>query len=162
MSALAYSNYPGVGQWAHDNLGYSQAVRIGDRIECSGQGKPTRHTIFFYLNLFFYLFTYSCPGGWNPNLNYPQFPTDISEEIAQAFKNVDINLRHAGGKGWSQVFRVNTYHTNLTQEVTVEMTKNFGKWMPEHKPIWTQIGVKQLGAPEMNVEIEVVAYDAKA
>ena len=39
------------------------------------------------------------------------------------------------------------------------MKENFEKWMPEHKPIWTQIGVKQLGAPQMNVELEVVALD---
>ena len=39
------------------------------------------------------------------------------------------------------------------------MTEGFRKWIPNHKPIWTQIGVKQLGAPDMHVEIEVVAYD---
>jgi enamine deaminase RidA (YjgF/YER057c/UK114 family) len=27
-----------MGEWARANLGYSQAVRVGDRIECSGQG----------------------------------------------------------------------------------------------------------------------------
>lgn len=70
-------------------------------------------------------------------------------------------MRDAGGKGWEQVFRVNSYHTDLTQEVTSIMTEQFGKWMPNHKPIWTEIGVKQLGAPNMNVEIEVVAYDPK-
>ena len=39
------------------------------------------------------------------------------------------------------------------------MKENFEKWMPEHKPVWTQIGVKQLGVPQMNVELEVVALD---
>lgn len=36
MSHLKYFNYPGWGtQWADT---YSQAVRVGDRIECAGQG----------------------------------------------------------------------------------------------------------------------------
>jgi enamine deaminase RidA (YjgF/YER057c/UK114 family) len=87
------------------------------------------------------------------------FPKKIADEIAQAFKNVDLNLRDAGGKGWSQVFRINSYHTDLTPEVTALMTENFRKWMPDHKPIWTQIGVRQLGVPDMNVELEVVAHD---
>jgi hypothetical protein len=39
MSSLQYYVYPGVGKWLEENLGYSQAVRIGDRIEISGQGK---------------------------------------------------------------------------------------------------------------------------
>lgn len=39
------------------------------------------------------------------------------------------------------------------------MTANFRKYMPDHQPIWTEIGVQKLGADGMNVEIEVVAYD---
>lgn len=39
------------------------------------------------------------------------------------------------------------------------MTEKFKEWMPDHMPIWTQIGVKQLGIPDMHVEIEVVAHD---
>lgn len=38
MSNLTFTNYEGWGQFAHDNYGYSQAVRVGDRIEISGQG----------------------------------------------------------------------------------------------------------------------------
>lgn len=38
MSHLTYYNYPGVGERNAQNFKYSQAVRIGDRIECSGQG----------------------------------------------------------------------------------------------------------------------------
>lgn len=38
MSNLKYYAYPGAGEWAAEHLGYSQAVRIGDRIELSGQG----------------------------------------------------------------------------------------------------------------------------
>jgi len=38
MAHLTYTNYEGAGEWAKVNLGYSQAVRIGDIIETSGQG----------------------------------------------------------------------------------------------------------------------------
>lgn len=39
MSHLQYSYYPGVGETATKVHGYKQAVRIGDKIECSGQGE---------------------------------------------------------------------------------------------------------------------------
>ncbi|CAM1502491.1 Fc.00g044750.m01.CDS01 [Cosmosporella sp. VM-42] len=137
MSHLKYYAYPGAGEWARDNIGYSQAVRVGDRVECSGQ------------------------GGWKFTEAGIAFPKDLNEEIDQAFRNVETALKDAGGKGWSQVFRVNSYHTVLTPEVTVRMVENFRKWMPDHKPIWTEIGVAKLGADGMNVEIEVSAHDSE-
>lgn len=45
MSGLKYTTYPGFGEYVRENLGYSQAVRIDNRIECSGQGKLL-HTSF--------------------------------------------------------------------------------------------------------------------
>jgi len=72
---------------------------------------------------------------------------------------VDKALKAAGGKGWEQVFRVNSYHTEITPEVGQRMAENYKKWMPNHKVIWTQIGVRQLGVPTMYCEIEVSAYD---
>ena len=39
MSHLTYYNYDGVGKRNQVNFKYSQAVRVGDRIECSGQGR---------------------------------------------------------------------------------------------------------------------------
>ena len=40
-------------------------------------------------------------GGWDPETG--EINTEINAQIDQAFKNVDLNLRDAGGKGWSQV-----------------------------------------------------------
>lgn len=48
MSHLTYYNYPGVGERNAQNFKYSQAVRIGDRIECSGQG--THHLNSHYIH----------------------------------------------------------------------------------------------------------------
>lgn len=42
MSNLKYFDYDGYGKFARENYGYSQAVRVGDRIEISGQGTPKR------------------------------------------------------------------------------------------------------------------------
>ena len=141
----------------NEHLGYSQAVRVGDRIEISGQGEC-------YHRLPFPQGTQQgspLTGGWEVKDNAPSFPSDLKAEIDKAFENVDTTLKSIGGKGWSQVYRVNSYHTNLeqTEEVTGAMSAGFAKWMPDHKPIWTEIGVKRLGAPDMRVEIEVVAHD---
>ncbi|KAJ4179716.1 hypothetical protein FALCPG4_014588 [Fusarium falciforme] len=135
MSDLQYYSYPGVGTSNREQFSYSQAVRVGDSIHCSGQ------------------------GGWHPEGKVAEIPTEINEQIDQAFKTVDHNLKHAGGKGWSQVFRVNSYHVPLNNEAIAAMTRNFKKWMPDHQPIWTCVGVTRLGEDDMRVEIEVVAHD---
>lgn len=38
MAHLEYSNYAGYGETAKEKYHYSQAVRVGDSIHCSGQG----------------------------------------------------------------------------------------------------------------------------
>ncbi|CZS79724.1 unnamed protein product [Fusarium graminearum] len=138
MSHLKYSTYEGAGEYLTNLLGYSQVVRVGDRIEISGQ------------------------GGWTLKDGELVFPETQLEQIDQAFHNVATALKAGGGKGWDQVYRVNSYHTEITPEVGQRMAENYKKWMPSHKVIWTQLGVAQLGVPEMKVEIEVVAIDADA
>ncbi|KAE8143768.1 Endoribonuclease L-PSP/chorismate mutase-like protein [Aspergillus pseudotamarii] len=135
MSHLTYYNYPGVGERNRQNFKYSQAVRISDRIECSGQ------------------------GGWDPNTG--EFYKEINAQIDQAFANVDLALKTAGGKGWPQVYRVNSYHVPINDEALEAMVRNFRKWMPDHEPLWTCVGVTRLGEDDMRVEIEVVAHDPK-
>ncbi|KAK4234273.1 Endoribonuclease L-PSP/chorismate mutase-like protein [Achaetomium macrosporum] len=116
-----------------DQSYYSQAVRIGDRIECSGQ------------------------GGWDPETG--AIPSSLASEIEQAFTNVDACLRSAGGKGWIQVYRVNLYTTELSEELFTAWAAAMKKWAGEHhKPILTAVAVAGLALPGMRVEIEVVAY----
>ncbi|KAK5997634.1 hypothetical protein PT974_02998 [Cladobotryum mycophilum] len=138
MANSQYYNYPGFGEWAQKNLGYAQAVRVGDRIVCSGQ------------------------GGWNGEKTEVTFDSliegDLIQEIDRAFENCDRNLRHAGGKGWSQVYRVVTYSTNISSQHE-RIMYNMRKWMPDHNATWTELGVKELGSPQMHIEIEVEAYD---
>ncbi|KAM0460441.1 hypothetical protein ACHAPV_004708 [Trichoderma viride] len=68
-------------------------------------------------------------------------------------------VKAAGGKGWSQVFRVNTTHLPLNEEAMAAVQRNFKKYMPDHQPLWTALGVQRFGADRMAVEIEAVAYD---
>ena len=96
-------------------------------------------------------------GGWDPTTG--KINTEINVQIDQACANVDLALRDAGGKGWSQVFRVNSWHVPINDEAIAAMVRNFEKWMPDHCPIWTCVGVPRLGLDDMRVEIEVVALD---
>ncbi|KAH9242563.1 hypothetical protein K456DRAFT_1743740 [Colletotrichum gloeosporioides 23] len=133
MSHLTYYTYQGLGS---DNLkshAYNQAVRMENQIFISGQGGHDRVT--------------------------GKHSRDIDEHIDQAFENVDFVLRDAGGKGWEQVFIVRSYHIHLTDEAQAAMVRNFKKWMPNHKALWTCVGVTRLGSDGMQVEIEVVAHD---
>lgn len=95
-------------------------------------------------------------GGWDPKTG--EFYKEINAQIDQAFANVELNLKDAGGAGWEQVFRVNSYHVPINDEAIAAMVRNFRKWMPNHKPIWTCVGVPRLGEDDMRVEIEVVAH----
>lgn len=76
------------------------------------------------------------------------FNTEINAQIDQAFANVDLNLKDAERKGWEQVFRVDSCHIPLNDEAIAAMKRNFEKWMPSHRPIWTCVGVIRLGQYE--------------
>ncbi|KAF5537209.1 L-PSP endoribonuclease family [Fusarium napiforme] len=135
MSQLKSYTYEGVGEFLTNFLNYAQAVRVGDQLQLSGQG-----------------------GCFIKDGDLVFAETQL-EQIDLAFENVDKALKAAGGKGWEQVFRVNSYHTEITPEVGQRMAENYKKWMPNHMVIWTQIGVRQLGVPTMYCEIEVSAHD---
>ncbi|KHO00393.1 Endoribonuclease L-PSP/chorismate mutase-like protein [Metarhizium album ARSEF 1941] len=133
MSHLQYFAYEKFGVRQREVAGYSQAVRVGDRIEVAGQ------------------------GGWDPDTGV--FEKEINAQIDLAFCNVDRALRDAGGKGWDQVYRINSYHLPLNREAEEAMVRNFKKWMPNHQPLWTCVGVARLAEDDMRVEIEVSAHD---
>jgi len=96
-------------------------------------------------------------GGWVCETS--KIHEDMDEEVDQAFANVDHCLKDAGGKGWCQVYRVNLYVTVINDQMMGALVRNLKKWMPDHQPIMTAVGVAQLGLPGMRVEVEVVAHD---
>jgi enamine deaminase RidA (YjgF/YER057c/UK114 family) len=134
MSDVEFFVTPGFGEKVRETLHYSQAVRIGNRVEISGQ------------------------GGWDDDLNFPE---SLEDEIVRAFENVERTLA-AAGASWRDVVHMNSYHVasepdtigNAHNDV---MAAQLRKWMPDRAPIWTQTGVTVLGAPKMRVEIRVTA-----
>jgi enamine deaminase RidA (YjgF/YER057c/UK114 family) len=132
MSKAEFFVTPGYGERQLSRYHYSQAVKIGDRLEISGQ------------------------GGWNDDW---EFPASIEDEIAQAFRNVERTLALAGA-GWEQVIHVNSYHVGLdedTEKINRIMAERFRRYMPDHAPIWTLLGVAALGDTKMRVEIRATA-----
>jgi enamine deaminase RidA (YjgF/YER057c/UK114 family) len=109
--------------------GYSQAVRIGERVETAGQ------------------------GGWTAT---GEFAPELRDEIAQAFENLSAVLAAAGAT-WEHVVAVNSYHMPVTQEACAIMGEQFAARMPRHAPIWTCTSVPSFGLPGMRVEIRVTA-----
>ncbi|KAB2739985.1 RidA family protein [Brucella anthropi] len=121
---------PGFGEKFRENLHFSNAVKIGNRVETSGQ------------------------GGWNDDLEIPEA---IDEEIAAAFRNIELILAKAGAN-WDHVVHVNTYHVGGFPPIVNEtIVKLYRQYMPDHAPIWTQVGVEALGLPTMRFEIRVTA-----
>jgi enamine deaminase RidA (YjgF/YER057c/UK114 family) len=125
---------PGYGDFAYESLHYAQAVRIGDRIETSGQ------------------------GGWDDEW---RLPASLTEEIERAFENVERTLR-AAGSSWADVIHVNSYHVAAESDSIGSahndvMVASLRRWMGERRPIWTQTGVTALGLAGMRVEIRVTA-----
>jgi enamine deaminase RidA (YjgF/YER057c/UK114 family) len=125
---------PGYGDYMLEVMHYSQAVRVGDRVEISGQ------------------------GGWDDDV---RFPESLEEEIVRAFDNVERTLATAGAT-WGDVVHVNSYHVPEVPGFIGEthgrvMVEQLRARMGDRAPIWTQLGVSALGAPGMRVEIRVTA-----
>jgi enamine deaminase RidA (YjgF/YER057c/UK114 family) len=132
MTVPQFFATPGYGDTQLANLHYHQAVRIGDRVETSGQ------------------------GGWHDDFTFP--PT-LDGEITQAFDNLERTLTEAGA-GWADVIAVDSYHVLDAAGFEAHnrvMVEQFRKRMGDRAPIWTELGVAALGHPAMRVEIRVTA-----
>ncbi|MET0899578.1 MAG: Rid family hydrolase [Mycobacterium sp.] len=133
MSNVEFFATPGYGETQLKKLHYSQAVKIGDRVEIAGQ------------------------GGWDDEFN---FPDDLEEEIVRAFDNVERTLATAGAS-WRDVISVTSYHVVSEPEAFAAHNRvvvdQFRTRMGDRAPIWTEIGVTALGAPKMHIEIQVTA-----
>lgn len=146
MSSLTYTNYPGTGQLLSDTTHYSQAVRLPTTpptIKISGQ------------------------GGWDPTTGAMISP-DASQQIERAFANVDLMLRHAGAKGWSEVYLARMFYVLDGERDGEEWKKGLEvvleaggealrKWCPGHRPALTAVEVRGLALEGMRVEVEAEA-----
>ncbi|MFI5721272.1 Rid family hydrolase [Streptomyces cyaneofuscatus] len=135
MDTVTFGIVPGYGEKLHDALGYSSAVRVGDRVEISGQ------------------------AGVDDDLNIPD---SLEEEIVQAFENVERALATVGAT-WHDVIHVNSYHKVapgekvISEDVNRIMAQQFRLRLDGRAPIWTETGVTALGLAAMRVEIRVTA-----
>ena len=134
MNMPTFFATPGYVETQRTAMHYSQAVRIGNRVETSGR------------------------GGWNDDWTFPEA---LEDEIVQAFENVERTLAEAGAT-WRDVIAVNSYHIPTAADFIGEvhnnvMVQQFRKRMGDRSPIWTAVGVAALGAPVMRVEIRVTA-----
>lgn len=130
MDKPAFFITAGHGPRLYDALHYPPAMRFGDRVEISGQ------------------------GGWNDDLDIPK---KVEDEIAWAFRNVERTIAAAGAT-LAHVVHVNSYYVGgFPPAVNETMAKLYRRHMPDHAPIWTQLGVEALGLPTMRVEMRVTA-----
>lgn len=135
MSTVTFGIAPGHGEKLHAALGYSGAVRVGDRVEISGQ------------------------AGVDDDL---VIPDSLEEEIVRAFDNVERTLATVGAT-WKDVIHVNSYHKVapgddvIGDEHNLVMAEQFRLRMGGRAPIWTETGVTVLGLADMRVEIRVTA-----
>jgi enamine deaminase RidA (YjgF/YER057c/UK114 family) len=126
---------PGYGEIARIRNHYRQALRIGDRIEISGQ------------------------GGWDADFTLSV--TSLEEEIDKACDNVEKTLAEVGAS-WGDVVNVHSFHVPTAddsigdQHMSV-MVDQFRNRLGERQPLWTALGVEALALPGQRVEIEVVA-----
>ena len=138
MSTPEFFATPGYGDVQLANMHYNQAVRVGDRVEISGQ------------------------GGWDDGFGFPE---SLEDEIVRAFDNVARTLATVGAT-WRDVVAVNSYHVSDADDSIGDahnrvMVEQFRQRMGDRAPIWTEIGVPALGEPKMRVEIRVTAITAR-
>ncbi len=108
---------------------YAQDVRIGDRVETSGQ------------------------GGWD---DAHAFPERLADEIVRAFDNLGRVLAGVSAT-WADVVGDESWHLSLDESVYAVMAAQLKERMPGHRPIWTALAVPGFGLAGMRVEIRVVA-----
>ena len=85
-SAAEFFLTRGYGEGLLRESHYSQAVRVANRVETSGQ------------------------GGWDDR---GSFPENLADEIVQAFDNVELTLAEARAS-WRHVIQVNSYHVSAS------------------------------------------------
>jgi enamine deaminase RidA (YjgF/YER057c/UK114 family) len=151
--APEYTSYEGYSQRAKQMQNYSQAVRIGDTVEISGQGN--------FRCLIQRVSANCAPGGWNRHTDTTVIDRDINRQYEQAFENVEHTLKTAGSKGWEDVSSIRSYYALMNDEAMEVMVRCLKKACPNHQPIWTAIGVPKLGLDDMKIEIEVGEYSPK-
>ena len=135
MTKPEFFDTPGYGEIARTRNHYRQALRIGDRIEISGQ------------------------GGWDAD--FTLVAMSLEEEIVKACDNVEKTLAEAGAS-WHDVVKVVSYHVptandSIGGEHISVMVDQFRQRFGQRPAAVDRAGRGGSRMPDQHVEIEVVA-----
>ena len=119
---------PESGKAAYKHFHFSQAVKSGGLLVCSGQ------------------------IGTNPDHSVPESAED---EFRKAWQSVEEVLKEAG-LGFEDIIEYTSYHVNLGKNMKAFM-KVRDEVLSEPWPAWTAIGISELFIPGARVEIRVIA-----
>ena len=119
---------PESGKWVYNNFHFSQAVKSGGLLLCSGQ------------------------IGTNPDHCLPESAED---EFRNAWQSVGEVLKEAG-LGFEDIIEYTSYHVNLSKNLQAFM-KARDEVLSEPWPAWTAIGISELSVPGVRMEIRVIA-----
>jgi enamine deaminase RidA (YjgF/YER057c/UK114 family) len=119
---------PESGKSAYKYFHFSQAVKSGGLLVCSGQiGTKPNHTV----------------------------PDNPEEEFRNAWNAVGVVLKEAG-LGFGDIIEYTSYHVQLQKHIQTFM-KIRDEVLSEPWPAWTAIGISELAIPGARVEIRVLA-----
>lgn len=82
-------------------------------------------------------------------------PSDPSEQIRNAFRNVGMTLEVAGSN-WADVVDMTTYHVGLQGNLSL-IRDIRDEFVEEPYPAWTGIGITELAVPGAIIEIRATA-----
>jgi enamine deaminase RidA (YjgF/YER057c/UK114 family) len=119
---------PASAKTMYDRFHFSQAVRAGDLLICSGQiGRG--------------------PDG--------RPPADVADEFRAAWRAVGDVLESAG-LGFADIVEYTTFHVGLQTHIATFMQVR-DEFLRAPWPAWTAIGITELALPGAHVEIRVIA-----
>jgi enamine deaminase RidA (YjgF/YER057c/UK114 family) len=123
---------PKQSQALYDQFHFSQAVRSGELLLCSGQiGRGADGKI----------------------------PAELADEFRNAWRLVGAVLKAAGAQ-FSDILEYTSYHVGLHGTIGTFM-KVRDEFLSEPWPAWTAIGITELAVPGAHVEIRVTARKRK-
>src|SRR5262249_21597437 len=112
----------------------SRPVPERSRSSCGFEAPKTRHEFGNGLSLQPSASSVPVPFGTE---NW-EFPESLTEEIGQAFCNVERTLASAGA-GWEHLIQVNSYPVGFTDEVNKAMTERFRQSLRGTPGLWNAL-----------------------
>ncbi|KAL2675740.1 hypothetical protein Neosp_011931 [[Neocosmospora] mangrovei] len=138
-NGVRFFNWPGAGEEISETLGFTHACII-----------PPGATIIHV-------------GGQAGITPEGTVPSDLEEEIHEAFSHIELSLRAAGLTGtrqevWACVYKVNTYHANTDDKFGLTLHRILMEYVGANRPLFTGVDVNKLLRPDLHLEIEVEAF----